>query len=145
MTYILERHFELDDDNNIVPSKCNSVLVRPVNWDYKTTLEFMLGKGSNKTMTLGGQIAYYEHSTKIGHKFPDAKSFDNIEEWLIWLSLNHNINVDFDDYELNIYPECKTYIIKTIDLHTHQVVQDYTKEIYNFIAQRDKVNKSTEI
>lgn len=125
MTYFLEKYYTLDFDNKLLPAPYGHCLIRPCNWDYKDVLDFLNGKMSKKvSLQLDGQIALYNVKNANYYKhLDDSQDFNSIEEWLIWLELTKGISPDFEEVHV-----CTTYlddyIVKTIDLHTNEVLYD---------------------
>ena len=133
MTYFLEKHFEVDSEGNLIQpyTGYGMCLIRPCKWSYEKILKWMHGKLSDSSLCLEGSIAIF--NSKSPSTFMDErKTFNNIEEWLIWLELEKNIQPDFEEIRLNdvYYSE---YVVKTIDLHTNEVMYDTTKDTIDYI------------
>ena len=138
MTYFLEKNFIVNEDGSLVPAKYCAVLVRPCEWDYETCVDFMSGKKCKKyeLMTLNGQIAEFAKS---------SSSCKSLEEWLICLELEKGIKIDFEVTYICTNDFLHQYHAKTIDMHTHEVIEDCTEQAVEHMKalQHQKVNTST--
>ena len=130
MTYFLEKYYNLDFDNKLQPAEYGHCLIRPCNWDYKDVLDFLTGKMPKEvSLRLDGQIASYNVKNSNYYTQPDSQDFKTIEEWLIWLDLAKGISPDFEETHVCAIPHLDDYIVKTIDLHTKEVLYDKMDDV----------------
>ena len=134
MTYFLEKYFELDENGKMIPAKYMSTIIRPCNWDYDKILKFFAGKlPKNTYLVLNGQIAQFDNDYDVVNDYnctnESHQQHNNIEEWLINLELNEGITPDFEQWHIITTGCYNDYIIKTIDLHRHETIDDRADEI----------------
>ena len=116
MTYFLEKYYTLDFNHKLQPVEYGYCLIRPCDWAYKDVLDFFNRKCQKKSLCLGELVALYD-----GTQPNDRQDFKTIEEWLIWLDLTKGISPDFETIHVN------DYFMKTIDMHTNEVLYDSVK------------------
>ena len=71
------------------------------------------------SLCLDGLVALYD-----GTHPNDKHDFKTIEEWLIWLDLTKGISPDFETLHVCTTDHVNDYLVKTIDLHTNEVLCD---------------------
>ena len=129
MTYFLEKTFELSYDFKIIPYTYNYQTIRPCQWSYRKCLAYWTGKLKNNKdpFTLLGACAIYDDREQFY-----CKSF---EEWLIKLELEKGIVPDFEEHMLinKNFNRYESYIIKIIDLHTNEILEDNTQQIIDHL------------
>lgn len=118
MTYILQKYYTLDFDHKLQPAEYGHCLIRQCNWEYKDVLDFFHKKMPKEaSLCLGELVALYD-----GAQSDDRQDFKTVEEWLIWLDLTKGISLDFETINVCTIPHLDDCIVKTIDLHTNEVL-----------------------
>lgn len=131
MSFFLEKYFIIDENGNMQPAPYSSIIVRPCIETYDRLLQWMQSK-SEKTIILDSQIASFADG--IGSYQHDYREFSSIEEWLIWLEIEKEITIDFEEIlvESNNF---KIYAAKTIDYHTKKILDDRLDEAVNLVKK----------
>jgi hypothetical protein len=137
MTYILEKTYELDNRDKLVPVKYASMLIRPCEWEYDKVLRWIKGK-VKEPLTLGGQVA------ALNDKYcrDDDQKEQSLEEWLIDTELKKGIVPDFEEIRILSYGHARDYIAKTIDLRTKTVVYDNMDMVIERVKEDNKARRS---
>lgn len=132
MTYFLEKYYNVDTDGQLHPSRWYHCLVRPCKMDYDDILN-AYNRKSTMTICLDGQIACY--SEKTGKCGPQNKPCMSVEEWLIWLNIEKDIVPDFEETHILANNSFNDYMVKTIDLHTNEVLYDSLKSTIKMLKK----------
>ncbi len=137
MTYLLEKIYELDSKDKLVPVKYTSMLIRPCEWEYDKVLSWMKGE-VKEALTLGGQVA------ALNDKYcrDDDQKEQSLEEWLIDTELKKGIVPDFEEIRILSYGHVKDYIARVIDLRAKTVVYDNMNEVIKKVKEDNKARRS---
>lgn len=120
MTYFLQKYYNFDFDCKLQPAEYGHCLIRQCNWEYKDVLDFFNRKMPKEvSLCLDELIALYD-----GTHPNDRHDFNTIEEWLIWLDLTKGISPDFETMHVCTTDRVNDYLVKTLDLHTNEVLYD---------------------
>ena len=76
------------------------------------------------SLCLDELVALYDYSQS-----DDRQDFKTIEEWLIWLDLTKGISPDFETMHVCTIPHLDDCLVKTLDLHTNEVLYDSVETI----------------
>lgn len=68
----------------------------------------------------------------------DRQDFKTIEEWLIWLDLTKGISPDFETMHVCTTDRVNDYLVKTLDLHTNEVLYDSVATI--LVTMKKKID-----
>lgn len=137
MTYILEKIYELDSKDKLVPVKYASMLIRPCEWEYNKVLSWMKGE-VKEALTLGGQVA----ALNDNYCRDDDKKEQSLEEWLIDTELKKGIVPDFEEIRILSYGHARDYIARVIDLRTKTVVYDNMDNVIERVKEDNKARRS---
>lgn len=127
MTYFLEKTFGIDSyAHNELQISCQKwkTIVRPCKLDYNACRAAFM---SNESILLNGAVAFF-----------DPKKWGSLEEWLVDIDLNQGIAADFE-WQILDAGDFKCYAMKTIDLHTNEVIEDCEDNVKKFVL--DNVNR----
>ena len=120
MTYFLQKYYNFDFDYKLQPAEYGHCLIRQCNWEYKDVLDFFNRKMPKEvSLCLDELVALYDYPQP-----DDRQDFKTIEEWLIWLDLTKGISPDFETMHVCTTDHVNNYLVKTIDLHTNEVLYD---------------------
>ena len=120
MTYFLQKYYNFDFDHKLQPAEYGHCLIRQCNWEYKDVLDFFNRKMPKEvSLCLDELVALYDYAQP-----DDRQDFKTIEEWLIWLDLIKGISPDFETMHVCTTDHVNDYLVKTIDLHTNEVLCD---------------------
>lgn len=137
MTYFLEKTYELDSRDKLVPVKYASVLIRPCEWEYSKVLRWMKGE-VKEALTLGGQVA------ALNGKYcrDNDQKEQSLEEWLIDTELKKGIVPDFEEIRILSCDHVRDYTARTIDLRTKTIVYDNLDKVIERVKEDNKARRS---
>ena len=140
MTYFLQKYYTLDFDHKLQPAEYGHCLIRQCNWEYKDVLDFFNKKMPKEvSLCLDELIATYGVTNTNYYAQPyNRQDFKTVEEWLIWLDLTKGISPDFETMHVCTTDRVNDYLVKTLDLHTNEVLYDSVATI--LVTMKKKID-----
>ena len=120
MTYFLEKYYNFDFDHKLQPAEYGHCLIRQCNWEYKDVLGFFNRKMPKEVSLCLDELVALDDYPQLD----DRQDFKTVEEWLIWLDLTKGISPDFETINVCTTDHVNAYLMKTLDLHTNEVLYD---------------------
>ena len=134
MAYFLQKYYTLDFDHKLQPVEYGHCLIRQCNWEYKDVLDFFNRKMPKEvSLCLDELVSLYDYPQP-----DDRQDFKTIEEWLIWLDLTKGISPDFETMHVCTTDRVNDYLVKTLDLHTNEVLYDSVATI--LVTMKKKID-----